>query len=486
MKEVTDCLPENLNQLGYQRTNGVDSMKFAVSLITLLLSSAGLAASLDAADWSRFRGPNGSGVSTDTKPIPTEWSEEKNLKWKATLPGPGSSCPIVVGDRIFLTSWTGYADGNGEGSLEKLERHLICLDRETGKEVWRKSVPAKLPEDSFRGMFAENGYATHTPVSDGEIVVVFFGKSGVHAFDMDGEKLWEAGVGTERDQRGWGSASSPIIHKDIVIVTASVENHAVVGLDRKTGREVWKQEAEGFGSTWGTPVLVDVDDHTELVIGVPYEFWGLNPDDGKLLWYCEAINTNSMCSSVVAHEGIVYGIESGPGGGGVVAVKAGGKGDVSKTHVLWSGSDRSRVSSPLIHDGRLYFVNSGVVGCLDAKTGRRIYQGRLSGGSPAAEGGRDEGNGGGGRPGGFGGGRSRGGGYGGGQDYSSAVIADGKLFYARRSGDVFVVKLGDEFEQLAINRFESSAGDFNAAPAVSDGQLFIRSSKTLYCVTTTD
>jgi len=445
-----------------------------VFLMMSLLSTA----SLQAGDWSRFRGPNGSGISSDTAPLPARWSEETHLQWKTELPGPGSSCPIVAGRKVFLTCWSGYADGNAAGSLEELERHLVCIDRKTGEELWKRSVKAKLPEETFRGMFAENGYASHTPVSDGEIVVAYFGKSGVHAFDMDGKKLWETSVGSDLDRRGWGSASSPILFGNLVIVTATVESHALVGLDRKTGRQVWKQAAEGFGSTWGTPILVEVDGRTELVIGVPYEFWALNPENGKLLWYCETISSNSMCSSLVAHDGVVYGMESGPGGGGVVAVRAGGKGDVSKTHVLWRGSDRSRIGTPLIHGGRLYFVNSGVVGCLDATTGKRIYQGRLSGGTPATGNTRSGRQG---STGGFGGGRSRGG-RGGGQDYSSAVIADGKLYYPRRSGDVFVVRLGDEFEQLAVNRFESSAGDFNAAPAVSDGQLFIRSSRTLYCV----
>lgn len=452
-------------------------MKFTRFALFFVPAMASVLSHSEGADWNRFRGPNGSGISTDTNPIPAEWGETSNLRWKTELPGPGSSSPVVVGDRVFITSWTGYADKNGRGSLENLERQLVCLSRKTGEQLWKKSVKAKLPEDSMRGMFAENGYATHTPVSDGEVVVAFFGKSGVHAFDMDGRKLWDADVGSDLDRRGWGSASSPIIHKNLVIVTASVESHALVALDRKTGREVWKEEAEGFGSTWGTPVLVEVNGRTELVLGVPYEFWALNPDNGKLLWYCESLGTNSMCSSVVAHDGIVYGIESGPGGGGVIAVRAGGKGDVSKSHVLWRGSDRSRVGTPLVHDGRLYFVNGGVVGCLDAKTGKRIYQGRLNGGTSGSASLRDEPS---------GGGRSRGGRGGGGQDYSSAIIADGKLIYARRAGDVFVVKLGDEFKQLAVNRFDSSQGDYNAAPAVSDGQLFIRSSGTLYCVSSGD
>jgi outer membrane protein assembly factor BamB len=445
-----------------------------------------------AADWARFRGPNGGGVSSDRAAIPAEWSDSKNLQWKSELPGPGSSSPIVVGDRVFVTSWSGYADGGAdEGTLDSLQRHLVCIDRRTGKQLWKTTVDAKLPEESYRGMFAENGYASHTPVSDGEIVVAFFGKSGVYAYDFDGRELWQADAGENLDQRGWGSASSPILLEDKVIVTASVESHSVIAFEKKTGRQIWKQEADGFGSTWGTPVIAGSGDDAEIVIGVPYEVWALNPENGRLKWYCEAMPSNSMCSSVVENDGVIYGVESGPGGGGSIAIRAGGRGDVSKSGTVWSGSDRSRIDTPVVHDGLLYFVSNGVVSCLDAKTGDRVYQGRLSGGSSGGRsdevrstGGDDGGRGRtGGDGGGFGGARGGfGGGRGGGQDYSSPIIADGKLIFVRRSGDVFVVKLGREFKQLAVNRFESGSGDFNATPAVSDGQLFIRSSRMLYCV----
>jgi len=445
-----------------------------LAAVSLMAAGALSVQTGSAADWARFRGPNGSGVSSDTASIPAEWSDSKNLQWKAELPGPGASSPIVVGDRVFVTSWSGYADGSGgEGSLDSLQRHLVCLDRKSGQQLWKSTVDAKLPEESYRGMFAENGYASHTPVSDGEIVVAFFGKSGVYGYDLQGKELWQADVGDDLDQRGWGSASSPILFGDHVIVTASVESHSIVALDRTTGRQVWKQEADGFGSTWGTPIVVGSDDAAEIVIGVPYEVWALNPENGKLKWYCEAMASNSMCSSVVEADGVIYGVESGPGGGGSIAIKAGGTGDISKSGTLWSGGDRSRIDTPVVHDGLLYFVSNGVVSCLDAKTGDRVYQGRLTGGS-GGDRSRDDN-----------GGRSRfggRGGRGGGQDYSSPIIADGKLIFARRSGDVFVVKLGREFEQLAVNRFASGSGDFNATPAVSDGQLFIRSSRTLYCV----
>ena len=191
-------------------------------------------------------------------------------------------------------------DGRDPGELKDLKRHLVCLDRKTGDIKWDKTVDPVLPEDEFRGMFAENGYATHTPVSDGEHVYAFFGKSGVVAFDNDGKQLWQTKVGSDLDNRGWGSASSPILYKNLVIVAATVENHSLVALNKETGEKVWEQEAEGFGSTWGTPVLVELPEgRTDLVIGVPYEIWGLNPDTGKLLWYCDGVPSSSMCSSVL-------------------------------------------------------------------------------------------------------------------------------------------------------------------------------------------
>ena len=428
-----------------------------------------------AGDWTRFRGSNGDGISQDSEETPVEWSAEKNLKWKVALPGPGSSCPIVVGDKVLVTCWSGYGTNQTRSASQSdLRRHLICVDRKTGDKIWSKSIEPVLPEDNYGGMFAEHGYASHTPVSDGERVYVFFGKTGVLAFDMDGKQIWQTNVGRGSDPRGWGSASSPVLYKNLVIVTASAESESLVGLDKISGKVIWKQEAAGLGSTWGTPVLVKVDDdRTDLVLGVPYEIWGLNPDNGKLRWYCEAMDTNSYCSSVVSNDGIVFGVEGRSGGS--IAVKAGGKGDVSKSHVVWSGRDRGRIGTPLLIEGRLYFFSGGVANCLDARTGDRVYQARLE------SGGADTGNGSGGR-----GGSSRGGGFGGGrgggQDYSSPVAADGKIYYVSRSGDMHVVRAGDKFEKLATNRVTSDREDFSSSPAISAGELFVRSSAHLYCI----
>jgi hypothetical protein len=434
-----------------------------------------------AGDWTRFRGPNGSGVSADEIAAPVTWSATKNLKWKAPLPGPGSSSPIIVGDRIYVTCWSGYGTdrGNRSGNQENLKRHLICLDRQTGKTIWDKSVKAVLPEDNYGGMFAEHGYASHTPVSDGERIYVFFGKSGALAFDLDGNQLWQTPVGTGSDRMGWGSACSPILYKNLVIVTASAESQAMYALDKLTGKEVWKASADGFGSTWGTPVLVEVDaNRTDIVVGVPYEIWGFNPDTGKLRWYCEALGTRSFCSSVVTDGKLIYAM--GDQGSGSIAIKAGGEKDVTKTHVAWTGRESNRIGTPVVADGRLYFVNNRVATCIDATNGSRVYQGRLASSSAAGE--ADQGGRPGGRP---GGGGFGGGGRGGGQDYSSAVVGGGKLYYVSRGGDIHVIKLGDTFELLATNRVTDEPEDFSATPALSNGQLFIRSSKHLYCVADT-
>jgi len=404
------------------------------------------ASSVMASDWPRFRGPSGSGVSADSAEAPARWGEDFNLKWKTALPGRGSSSPIVISDHIYLTYWSGYGTERGNpGDQADLRRNLTCIHCDTGEIQWTTPVEPYLPEDPYGGMFAQHGYASHSPVSDGERVYVFFGKTGAFAFDMDGNQLWQTSVGTESDPRDWGSASSPILYKDLLIVTASAEGEALVGLNKHTGKEVWRQEASGLNSTWGTPILVDVDDdRTDLVIGVPFEIWGLNPETGKMRWLCEAMDPETFCSSVLHGDGLVFGIEGRNGGS--IAIRTGGKGDITETHVAWSGRDANRIGTPVFYDGRIYFFSRGVANCIDAETGEEIFQSRLDRASSGGGGGREQGRaaGGGGR----GQGRGRGG-FGG--DYSSPVVADGKLYYISRAGEAFVLKAGTTFEQLATN-----------------------------------
>ena len=263
-----------------------------------------------------------------------------------------------------------------------------------------------------------------------------------------------------------------------MICPAFIESNSLVAFDKQTGEEKWKQEAEGFNSTWGTPVLVELKDgRTDLVVSVPYEVWGINPENGKLRWYCESVDSDSICSSVVAHGDVVYLVEGR--NGGAAAIRCGGSGDVAKTHVVWSNRSRGRTSTPLCYNGQLIWVTGGIVNRMNAETGEEMGTPKRlerSGGGDAGaaaggggprppEGDRPQGGppGDGGRGGGFGGFGGGGGGRGGGQDYSSPIIADGKLFYITRSGEGLVVKLGDELEQVGTNRFESDTSNYSAA-----------------------
>jgi len=432
-------------------------VKSIARICVLILAAISLSASAYGENWPGFRGPDGSGVSSDKNP-PMKWSDSENLKWKTALPGPGSSSPIVWGDRVFVTCYSGYGvSRRSAGSMSDLKRHLLCIDRTSGKILWTKTVASTVREDSYRGYISEHGYASHTPVTDGKTVFVFFGKSGAMAFDFDGKQLWKTSLGTMSGSKGWGSAASPILYKDTVIINASDEGRKIVALDKKTGAEKWKAAADSTDLTYNTPLIVKVSDtRKDLVFAVPEEVWGLNPDTGKLRWYAEMAPNGNISPSVVADGATVFAT-----GGylvkGTVAVKAGGKGNVTKSHKRWASGDSSYVPSPIVRNGYLYWVNeSGLVYCLSDKTGKRVYRQKLT------------------RP----GGRSipsR-------SVYASIVEIAGNFYAVTRKCGTFILAAAPKFRQIAVNQFASDASDFNASPAVSDSQLFIRSNKYIYCV----
>lgn len=457
---------------------------FWISQLTILQALIGIwllsGSVASGSDWPRFRGPNGTGISPDQEPLPSTFSEEKNLQWKVSLPGAGVSCPIVVGDRVFVTCYSGYGlDRRNPGNIRDLKRHIVCLNRETGETIWQKTIDAVQPEDAFSGAgVPEHGYASHTPVSDGTAVYAFFGKSGVYAWDLDGQELWNTAVGTRSDDRSWGSSSSPIVYEDLVIVTAGAEARAIVGLDKRTGKQRWQAPGDSLGNVWGTPAVARVDEtRTDIIIGAPDEIWAINPESGKLKWYCSAMSTDQFNSSVLVSDSVIYAVEGR--GGGSIAIRSGGRGDVTGENVIWSGSDSNRFSTPLLYDGRLYLLSGGTVKCLDAADGRQLFQARLQGAGSTAgtEAGQTPRSGpaSGGPPG------ARGGG-GRGSDYSSPVMGDNKIYYVTRGGDIHVLKPEATFRKIATNRLTSDNEDFSATPAISNGQIFIRSSRHLYCV----
>jgi outer membrane protein assembly factor BamB len=412
----------------------IQRLLFAFYCLTALTHSA-------SADWLQFRGSNGSGVAAD-KGTPTTWSADSNMAWKIELPGPGASSPIVVGDRMFVTYYTGYGLSREEpGDQKNLKRHLACIDRKTGKTQWTRDVAAVLPEANYRSYLLYHGYASSTPISDGKHVWVFYGKTGVFCYDLDGKQIWAQSVGTEKYY--WGVGTSPILYKNTVIVNASTESESMIALDKATGKEVWK--TKGITESWSTPVLVNLPGgKTELAVSGSEKILGFDPDTGKELWHADSFDWY-VCPSLIAHDGVVYGLQNST----AVAVKAGGRGDVTKTHTLWQKKFGATVTSMVYHDGRVYWANGGQAICLNAADGKEVYKERLKEG---------------------------------GEFYASPVLADGKLYYVSRESGVYVVEVGTKFKLLAFNEIKSDTSVFNASPVVSQSQLFLRSDRYLYCI----
>jgi outer membrane protein assembly factor BamB len=420
--------------------------RLAGAACMLIAVFPGGAAESVATDWMQFRGPGGHGRS-DVKGAPLTWNDESNIVWKTALPGLGASSPIVHGNRVFLTCFTGYAASRDEpGTMEKLERHLLCFDLRDGKLLWDRSTPAVLPEQPK--IREDHGYASSTPVTDGERIYTFYGKSGVHAWDLDGKLLWQTNVGSNLN--GWGSATSPILHNDLLLVNASVESGALVALDKKSGKEIWR--ANDINECWHAPVLVTASNgRTEVVMAMPKKIRAFAVETGEALWQCDTGINWYMCPTPVAAEGIVYSV-GGRNPNGCLAVRAGGRGDVTATHLVWKANKGTNVPSPVLHEGHLYFAheNLGVVYCLDAKDGRLIHEERLN---PSP-----------------------------GQIYASPVLADGRLYFTGRGGRTLVVAASPKFEVLSENNLEGNRGVFNATAAFAGPRILLRSNRFLYCI----
>jgi len=401
---------------------------------------------LAGADWVRFRGPDARGIAED-KGVPTTWSAQENVVWKTAMPGFGSSSPIVLGERTFLTCYSGYGLGpDGAGSQQELKHHLLCVDRRSGKILWEKSEKAKLPEQDYKGFVTLHGYSSGTPTTDGKAVYAFFGRSGVWAYSLDGEPLWQFDAGQKT--HGWGSGTSPILYKNLLVINASVESSSLIAIDKSTGKEAWR--AEGIVQSWSTPLVVDLaGGKQELVVSVQGKVLGFDPASGEKLWECDGVK-DYVCPAVVAQDGVVF-VTAGRKPM-TLAVRAGGRGDVSKSHVLWRIDKGSKVPTPLVHNGLVYWLEQrGIFQCVQADSGKAVYEEKLKIPGP------------------------------GDKVYASLVMADGKLYAVTRQGGTIVVAAGPEYKELARNDLGDTSV-FNGTPAIDNGQLLLRSDKFLYCI----
>jgi outer membrane protein assembly factor BamB len=380
-------------------------------------------------NWPRFRGPSGQGVAVGAAP-PIEWDNTgRNILWRTKVPGRGNSSPVVWGDRIFLTS----ANENGK------ERSVLCFDRADGRLLWTGAVPAKPPEPSVRD---KNGFATSSPVTDGERVIAFLGSCGLACFDFAGNLQWHYADFTVKTIHGTGS--SPLLYEDLVILIQD-QNQAIsvfLALDKRTGKVVWQSE-RGRAMTWSTPIVVRVNGRDELVMAGNRTVKGYDPRTGRELWSLDG-PTEEVIPNIVVGPTLLYSASgrNGP----TLALRPGGNGDVTETNLAWRAvRNGPHVPSPALVNGRLYTANdTGVFTCLDAATGKLIYTERVN-------------------------------------DHflASPVTAGDLMWFAAESGTTYVVRASDRFEPVAKSDLGSP---ILASPAAIDGTLILRTQDEIVCV----
>lgn len=394
----------------------------------------------------RFRGPDGTGVAVNAR-LPAEWDDTRNVAWRRELPGAGASCPIVVGDKIFLTCYSGYGvPGEEIGEMENLVRHLLCLDLADGRELWRVDIPAKLPDSRYTTYVDTHGYATSTPASDGEYIYCHFGVSGIHVYDLTGKQVWQADTGSGRS--GWGTSASPVLWQDLLIVNASMENQALLAFDKRTGQQAW--EFKKVRDSWSSPALVHYPDgSTEVVLNDRWDLLAVDARTGKLQWKLLA-GTTFFCATAVSAGDIVFAM---PKNDPVMAVRRTGTADPAdpdgqaEVEVVWKAQSNADISSPVLHDGHLFWV-SNLLYCADAKTGEIVNKKRLPGG---------------------------------GKVFASLVVSDGKLYVTSREDGTYVFTPDSKLELLARNRLTMEESDvIQASPVVAGNSLLLRSNRYLW------
>ncbi|HWB13023.1 MAG TPA: PQQ-binding-like beta-propeller repeat protein [Pirellulales bacterium] len=396
-------------------------------------------------DWRQFRGPKGS-ASGDAR-LPAEW--DGHVRWRSELPGPGGSSPIVVGRRIFLTCYSGYGvDAESPGDRHKLVRQVLCFNRDDGKLLWQHDVPAAEIVARYVDFLRQHGYTTSTPVSDGERVYVSLENSGVHAFDLAGEPLWQRGVGNH--VHNWGSAGSLTLEEGRLFVNAAVECDSLLALDKLTGEEVWRFKR--VVGSWSTPTPADLPDGgRQVLLNEKPGLLGLDRHTGRQLWFYPTDQSVGASTPTVV-DGIVYLSGGNPKFVAAIrpaAVSSGGGDDAAQPAVIWrTDGVGSGIASPVVYGGRVYVVDRGVASCLDAGSGAVLSKARLSPSEATF--------------------------------YASPVIAGKRLFAVSRESGIYVLSTEPKFVQVANNRLDDSV--FNATPAIHDGELLVRSNRFLYCI----
>jgi outer membrane protein assembly factor BamB len=416
------------------------------------------------ANWPQFRGPYASGVADGQEPpITFDVKEGTNVLWKTPIPGLGHSCPVIWGDRVFLTSAVGgntsILTGNygNPASVKDESKHtfqVVCLDRLAGKILWTRTVFEGVPKIKRH---LKGSHANCTPATDGKRVVTCFGSEGMYCHDMDGNLLWKRDLGTLdssfalEQEYEWGFAASPIIHEDRVILQADLSRDSfIAAYSLADGSQLWTTPRDEIPS-WSTPTIWRNAKRTEIVTNASQFARGYDPTSGKELWRLDKKSEATVPTPVVTQD-LAFVTSGNRPIQPVFAIKAGAAGDISlkagessNEHIAW-GRLRGGpyMPTPIVYGEYFYTIgNSGMVTCYETASGREIYKERLGGTSYTA----------------------------------SPVAADGRLYFVSEQGDVRVLKAGPEFELLAVNKIGEVC---MATPAISGGVLFVRSKDALY------
>ena len=440
-------------------------MKHLLTLAVVLFATSSFAAE-PSANWSKFRGPGNRGVSSNPN-LPTRWSATENVEWKITIPGRGWSSPIVWNGRVFLT--TVVNDGKSEfpkkglyfgGNRLKPPKsvhhwQILCLELKSGKVVWSKEVHAGKPDSSIH---IKNSFASETPVTDGERVYFYFGNQGLYCYTLEGKLVWSKPMETRKTRYGWGTAASPVVHKDrLYVINDNEEQSYLLALNKLTGKEVWRVKRKEK-SNWSTPYVWVNKERTEIVTPGTGKIrsYDLN---GKLLWSLSGMSSITIATPY-EHNGLLY-VSSGyvlsqlkP----IYAIRPGATGDITlaggkkkNDYIVWSDFRAAPYNpSTIIYQDQLYVLyDFGFLGAYDAASGKPSYRksrlpnGRAFTASPWAYG--------------------------------------GKIFSVNEDGVTFVVEAGKKFKLLHTNRLAEDDMCM-ATPAIAGDRLLIRTRKRLYCI----
>ncbi len=399
-------------------------------------------------DWAQYRGPETRSVQNSPN-LPDEWSDDAGIFWRAELPGRGSSSPIVVGDRVFVTAYSGYGiSPTDRGQVGNLRYHVICKDRQTGKTIWQRNIKGSPLTQRLNDTLLGHGFASSTPATDGERVYVFLGATGVFAFDMNGELAWQQNVGVQF--YFFGSSASLTTFQDLVIVNASVENKTIYAFDRKTGKGVWK--IDDIDRCYSMPVFGKAPDGSiEMIVSEEDLVHGYDPATGKELWRCDGVH-NYIIAVPAVRNGICYcngGLERQ-----MMAIKLGGREDVTQTHKLWEVPFGGNVGSPLLHDEVIYVPNdNGILESYDAETGKRLKRVRT-------------------------GTKTR--------IYGNLLLVNDKIYIPLQDEGVLIVEANEKMKEIRRNRIATDPASVHASIAPNGDRLFMRTDGFLYCISDGD